>query len=107
MDNLTTPLAEEVPRAIERLDFDRTRRTYWEQNECIFIERFLPAEVVQHYLLPEVEKLRAEVHRNYIPKHKKGGVSVITRSWRRLQASPNCIALQHSSILSAASWVIR
>jgi hypothetical protein len=73
MENLTTPLAEEVPRAIEALDFDRTRRTYWEQDECIFIERFLPAEVVQHHLLPEVEKLRAEVHRNYIPKHKKGG----------------------------------
>jgi hypothetical protein len=24
-------------------------------------------------LLPEVEQLRAEVHRNYLPRHKKGG----------------------------------
>jgi hypothetical protein len=32
---------EELPRAIEGLDFNRTRRMYWEQNECIFIERFL------------------------------------------------------------------
>jgi hypothetical protein len=73
MENLTTSLTEAVSRGIEALDFDWTRRTYWEQNECIFIERFLPVEVVQSHLLPEVEKLRAEVHRNYIPKHKKGG----------------------------------
>jgi hypothetical protein len=73
MDSLTVPLADEVPRAIQALDFERTRSTYWEQNECVFLERFLPAEVVEHHLLPEVEQLRADIHRNYIPKHKKGG----------------------------------
>lgn len=73
MDSLTIPLAEEVPRAIQALDFDQTHRTYWEQSECVFLERFLPAEVVEHHLLPPVEQLRADVHRTYIPKHKKGG----------------------------------
>jgi hypothetical protein len=73
MDSLTTPLSEEVPRAIQALDIEQTRRTYWEQDECIFLEQFLPPKVVDHYLLSEVERLRAEVHRNYIPKHKKGG----------------------------------
>jgi hypothetical protein len=67
MASLTIPLMEELPRAIEALDFERTRRTYWEQDESIFIEHFLRADVVQHHFLPEVEKLRAEVHRNYIP----------------------------------------
>jgi hypothetical protein len=73
MSSLTISLADEVPRALQRLDFARTHRTYWEQNECVFLERFLPTEVVQQHLLPEVEQLRSEVHRNYIPKHKKGG----------------------------------
>src|SRR6266545_4531538 len=73
MDSLTMPLSEEVPRAIQALDFEHTHRTYWEQNECLFLEQFLPPEVVEHHLLPDVEQLRAEVHRNYIPKHKKGG----------------------------------
>src|SRR5262245_45143697 len=73
MESLTTPLSEEVPRAIQALDFAATHRKYWEQNECIFLEQFLPGEVVGHHLLPAVEGLRAEVHRNYIPKHKKGG----------------------------------
>jgi hypothetical protein len=73
MESLTTPLSAEVSRAIQGLDFERTRRVYWEQNECVFLEQFLPPEVVEHCLLPAVALLRAEVHRNYIPKHKKGG----------------------------------
>jgi hypothetical protein len=73
MDNLTIPLSEEILGAIQTLDFARTQRTFWEQNECVFLEPFLPPEVIEHYLLPQVEQLRAEVHRNYIPKHKKGG----------------------------------
>jgi hypothetical protein len=67
------PLSAEVAQAIQTLDFAQTHRTYWEQNECVFLTAFLPAEVVEHRLLPEVEQLRSAVHRNYIPKHKKGG----------------------------------
>jgi hypothetical protein len=73
MDSLTIPLSEEIPRAIRALDFDHIHRTYWEQNECLFLEQFLPPEAVAHHFLPDVEQLRTEVHRNYIPKHKKGG----------------------------------
>jgi hypothetical protein len=73
MDSLTIPLSEEVPEALCKLDFAYIYRTYWEQNECVFLAPFLPPEVIAHHLLPEVEQLRAEVHRNYIPKHKKGG----------------------------------
>jgi hypothetical protein len=73
MDSLTIPLSEEVPRAIEALDFERIHHTYWEQHECVFLEQFLPPAVIVHHLLPEVEQLGTEVHRNYIPKHKKGG----------------------------------
>ena len=64
------PLSEPVPRVIQAPDFEQTHRTYWEQNECIFLERFLPPEVVEHHLLPEVERLRVEVHRNYISNMK-------------------------------------
>jgi hypothetical protein len=73
MNYATNLLSAEVSRAIQALDLERTYRTYWEQNECVFFEQFLPSGVVEHHLLPEVERLRAEIHRNYIPKHKKGG----------------------------------
>ena len=73
MDSLTMPLSEEIPRAIQTLDFEHMHRTYWEQNECLLLEQFLPPEAVAHHFLPDVEQLRTEGHRNYIPKHKKGG----------------------------------
>jgi hypothetical protein len=73
MNDTANLLAEEVSQAIQGLDFERTHRTYWEQDECVYFEQFLPSTVVEQYFLPEVERLRAEVHRNYIPKHKKGG----------------------------------
>jgi hypothetical protein len=73
MNSMAQLLSEEVSHAIQAIDFEPTYRTYWEQNECVVFEQFLPAAVVEHYLLPEIERLRAEVHRNYIPKHKKGG----------------------------------
>ncbi|MFQ5897704.1 MAG: 2OG-Fe(II) oxygenase [Candidatus Methylomirabilia bacterium] len=67
------PLAEAVAHAVARLEFDRVRRVYWEQNECVYLEGFLPPEVAERHLVPEVDKLRPNVHRNYIPRHKKGG----------------------------------
>src|SRR6266508_6846908 len=73
MANLPMSLSQEVPRAIQALDFERTHRLYWDQNECVFLERFLPREVVDHLLISEVERLRPDIHRNYIPRHKKGG----------------------------------
>lgn len=72
-DTRATRLAEEVERAVAALDLDRVRRDYREQNECVFLEPFLPLEVVREVLVPEVERLRPDVHRNYIPGHKKGG----------------------------------
>ena len=73
MNDTANLLSEEISHAVQALDFEQTYRTYWEQNECVFFEQFLPSAVIEHYLLPEVDRLRAEVHRNYIPKHKKGG----------------------------------
>lgn len=66
-------LAEAVETAVAALDFERIREEYWRQNEFVFLERFLPPAVVEQHLVPEVEKLRPNVHRNYIPRHKKGG----------------------------------
>ncbi|MBI3030928.1 MAG: 2OG-Fe(II) oxygenase [Candidatus Rokubacteria bacterium] len=63
----------ERARALDRVDVERARREYRDQNECLFLERFLPPEVVERHLLPGVDKLRPNVHRNYIPGHKKGG----------------------------------
>lgn len=73
MESSTIALSEEIQRTIQALDFDRTRQVYWDQDECLFLARFLPPAAVEHHLMPEVERLRPHVHRSYIPRHKKGG----------------------------------
>jgi hypothetical protein len=73
MESPMVALSEEIQRVIQRLDFDRTHREYWDQNECVFLDRFLPSEVVEQSLIPAVNQLRSCVHRNHIPRHKKGG----------------------------------
>ncbi|MGH7408463.1 MAG: 2OG-Fe(II) oxygenase, partial [Candidatus Methylomirabilales bacterium] len=74
-------LGEAVERAVAALDVERVRREYWEQEEFVFLERFLPPAVVAERLVPQVERLRPDVHRSYIPRFKKGGsVSAYTLS---------------------------
>jgi hypothetical protein len=73
MDTASRRLEEAIAHAIRAVDLDLVRRAYREQDECVFLERFLPPELVERHLVPEVEKLRPNVHRNYIPGFKKGG----------------------------------
>jgi hypothetical protein len=65
-------VAEQVAGALARVDVDALRRTYWEQSEFVFLERWLPGPLVTR-MVAEVERVRPAVNRNYIPRHKKGG----------------------------------
>jgi hypothetical protein len=86
------PVAEEIARAAAALDRDEARRTYWDQNEFVSLERWLPASVVDRMLV-EVERVRPAIHRNYIPRHKKGGsVSAYTLA----EQAPTIVALYRS-----------
>jgi hypothetical protein len=61
---VTTEIAREIERSVKAIDVEHLRRTYWEQDEFI--------------------------HRNYIPRHKKGGsVSYYTL----LEQAPTILAL--------------
>ena len=64
--------AAEVETAIKHLDFDEISRAYQDQNEFIVVERFLDDAVVAP-LVAEAQRMKSEINRNYIPKHKKGG----------------------------------
>lgn len=69
----TKSLGEVVDRAVAAVDFDRIRKEYWDQNEFVVLPGFLPREAVGAYLVPQVERLRPLLNRNYIPGRKKGG----------------------------------
>jgi hypothetical protein len=82
-------VADEVRRALAALDVRAVREAYWKQNEFVSLENCLPPAVVRR-LVADVDRVRPSVHRNYIPRHKKGGsVSYYTL----LEQAPAIVAL--------------
>jgi hypothetical protein len=69
----TMPVSESVDQAVAALDFDRLQEEYWRQNEFLFLPGFLPRDLVESSLVPQAQRLRSDLNRNYIPGHKKGG----------------------------------
>jgi alkylated DNA repair dioxygenase AlkB len=53
-------------------DIAALRRSYFERDEFLSLEDFLPREVMDQWD-EELERLKPHIHRNYIPRHKKGG----------------------------------
>jgi hypothetical protein len=70
--DLASFVTDEIARLIGRLDVPALRELYWRQNEFLVLERALPASVVER-LVADVDRVRPAIHRNYIPRHKKGG----------------------------------
>jgi hypothetical protein len=66
-------LEQAVERAVGALDIERIKKEYWEQNEFVVLKGFLPPAVVAEALVPQAERLKRRLNRNYIPGHKKGG----------------------------------
>ncbi|MFN3651162.1 MAG: 2OG-Fe(II) oxygenase [Armatimonadota bacterium] len=69
----STGLEEAVRSAVAARSFEEVRKTYWDQNECLFLDPFLPRDAVEAELVPAAQRLRSEMNRNFIPGHKKGG----------------------------------
>ena len=76
MESSTVAFSEEIQRAIQALDFNRTRHVYWDQDECIFIESFL-----------SLFRLRGEP---WHPRPKPPGREAFHREGRHLSAKRDC-----------------
>ena len=66
---MPTAVADTVARALESVDVAAVRRAYWEQNEFVYLERWLPPDLVAR-MVAEVERVRPAINRNFIPRHK-------------------------------------
>jgi hypothetical protein len=87
-----TEVEQALAGAIDALDVEAVRARYWQQNELVYLERWLPPAVLVP-CLADVERVRPAVHRSYIPRHKKGGsVSHFTLAAR----APAILALYRS-----------
>ena len=89
---MPAPVADEVARALKRIDIDAVRETYWRQNEFVVLERLFPEALVAKWLA-EVDRVRPAINRNYIPRHKKGGS--VSHHTLRTQA-PAILGLYHA-----------
>ena len=68
----TIDVEENLNRTLMGVDRAQLGRTYREQNECLILDRFIPKKIVNP-CLTEVELLRKNIFRNYVPGHKQGG----------------------------------
>ena len=101
---LTTPvqprpsIEARLANSVGRLDLDGARRKYYEQDEFLVLENMVPQEIVAQWEL-ELEAIKPQIHRNFIPKHKKGGsVDYDTVA----QLAPTMTAVYHSPALQRA-----
>ena len=92
MNEAMTSVTETMTQALAGVDVESVRRRYWEQNEFVHLDRWLPRPLVER-LVAEVDRVRPAINRNYIPRHKKGGsVSFYTLQ----EQAPTIVALYRS-----------
>jgi len=65
-------VTQELNYAIARYPDESIVKTYLAQGEFFSIDQFLPQEVIDQFMT-EVETVRPQLNRNYVPTHKKGG----------------------------------
>ncbi len=69
----TGTVVDAIDQAVGKLDVTRLHREFWEQNEFLVIKQFLPRAFVEEVFVPQAQGVKAQLNRNYIPGHKKGG----------------------------------
>src|SRR5262245_20508669 len=88
---LMSDMGSFLETACARQDLAQLRQNYLAQDEFVVVENFLPAGVLAQWDR-QLEQLKPHIHRNFIPKHKKGG-SVAYSSVRTL--APAITAVYH------------
>ncbi|WHZ27670.1 MAG: hypothetical protein OJF51_002467 [Nitrospira sp.] len=91
----TIDVEENLTRTLAEVDREQSGRIYWEQNECLILDRFIPKKIVNP-CLTEVELLRKNIYRNYVPGHKQGGSVSSYAIWNELHESSVIISLYRS-----------
>ncbi|MES1924626.1 2OG-Fe(II) oxygenase [Salinisphaera sp. T31B1] len=71
-DRPADPSASPATGFLADLDTDGLAQRFAGDDEFLFIDRFLPPETSEQFAA-RIASLESTVHRNFIPKHKKGG----------------------------------
>lgn len=68
----TATVDDLISDTLKQTDEAGLRKQYCEQDEFVVVEDFLPPEILSRWEM-ELETLKPQIHRNYLPGHKKGG----------------------------------
>jgi hypothetical protein len=91
-------LEASLESACRSVDLKRLQAEYADQDEFVVVEDFLPREILTLWDA-ELERLKPHIHRNFIPKHKKGGsvgcdtVRALAPSINGVYQSPSLLGL--------------
>lgn len=97
MQEMAIAMDEAVKDSLRSVDVDDLRRRYWAQGEFFAFDDFFPPAIIDE-LVSEVNTVRSQINRNYIPGHKKGGS---VSSYILSQKAPATLALYRSRTLLA------
>src|ERR1700685_4673986 len=65
-------LEQVINSRLASLDLERLRREFAGQGAFLYVEDFLPSEIMAQ-LVAAIAALQAAINRNYLPGHKQGG----------------------------------
>lgn len=85
-----------LTETLQIIKVEEVTRYYWEQGEFLALEHLIPTQIVQEFMR-EVERVRPQINRNFIPGHKKGEVSVFIFCSNRLRPSLRSITTRDGS----------
>ncbi|MCK5795679.1 MAG: hypothetical protein KAI47_00735, partial [Deltaproteobacteria bacterium] len=64
-------LPEALPGALRTFNVSTLEQEFWQDNEFLFIDEFLPSPWVEENLAPHASALRSEAHRNRLGRFRK------------------------------------
>ncbi len=98
---------EHLNSALAGVDLTHSSRTYWEQNECLILDRFIPKAIVNP-CLTEVERFRKNIYRNFVPGHKQGGSVSYYAIANESGRSPTILSLYRSpAVRRFLSYIVK
>jgi hypothetical protein len=68
----TLDIESAISKKAAELDAAALRKTYLDQDEFVVVDNFLSPEIMDEWG-EQLAALKPHIHRNFIPKHKKGG----------------------------------
>jgi hypothetical protein len=91
LNHAVSAIEQQLTEALQALKVEEMTRQYWEQGEFLALENLMPTKIVEEFM-QEVDRVRPQINRNFIPGHKKGG----SVSFYLLQESaPALLAFYH------------